>query len=70
MAAKFELVFRGQGTVTAYKIPRHRRFHTTFESAQDAAYKVLAQLEQPGVRGAHSAIIYGPGCPEDGFVIA
>jgi hypothetical protein len=57
---KFELSF--WGGVSA----RYRRWHATYESATEEAYRVLAKI---GNRGAHPAIIDGPGCGKDGRTI-
>jgi hypothetical protein len=64
MTQKFELTFFGDALV---KFPRYRRVHSSFESAQDRALSVLALLEN---RGAHPAIIYGPGCGRDGVTVS
>ena len=62
---EFEIIFVGSRLVRPF--PRHRRFHPTYESAEATAHKILAKLE---CRGAHPAIIYGPGCGADGRTIA
>jgi len=64
MTQKFELTFFGDALV---RFPRYRRIHSSFESAQDRALSVLASLEN---RGAHPAIIYGPGCGRDGVTVS
>jgi hypothetical protein len=64
MTQKFELTFFGDAMV---KFPRYRRIHSSFESAHDRARAVLALLEN---RGAHPAIIYGPGCGRDGVTVS
>lgn len=64
---KFELAFWG-GTKF-----RYRRLHTTYESAEDAAYRVLEAMGASGdpseQRAAHPAIIYGPDCGPHGVTI-
>ena len=64
MAQKFELTFFGDALV---RFPRYRRVHSSFESAHDRARAVLADVEN---RGAHPAIIYGPGCGRDGVTVS
>ena len=64
MTQKFELTFFGSAMV---KFPRYLRVHSSFESAHDRARAVLASLEN---RGAHPAIIYGPGCGWDGVTVS
>ena len=56
----YELTFWG-GTSK-----RYRRFHHTFEAAQETALKMLATFDN---RAAHPAIIYGPDCGRDGVTI-
>lgn len=55
---RFELTFFGAGLVTAYRIPRYRRFHATRESAEAEAGKVRAQMSAKGLpAAAHPAVI-------------
>ena len=62
----FELCFWGGWTDPWEEWPRYRRKNRTYEDAEDEAYRVLALLNN---RGAHPAIIYGPGCGADGITI-
>jgi hypothetical protein len=57
----FELTFWGGTSV------RYRRNHKTYEQARDEAHRVLADMDS---RGAHPAIINGPGLGPDGITIA
>jgi hypothetical protein len=66
--AKFELVFVG-GTRQ-----RYRRWHPSYDAAEQAAQRVLAKMDDGDPAGeqraAHPAIIYGPDCGQDGKTIA
>lgn len=67
---KFELVFVGSASVSAYRIPRHRRYHATLDSALETAHEVRKQMvEQNLPVAAHPAIVYGPGCGKDGLTL-
>ena len=57
---KFELVFVGGVSC------RYRRYHSSYDAAEDVAFAVLAKLDN---RAAHPAIIYGPECGPDGRAI-
>lgn len=61
---KFELTFVGAAMV---RFTRYRRHHPTYDAAVATAHRVLANLE---TRGAHPAIIYGPGCGPSGRTVA
>jgi hypothetical protein len=62
----YELVFAGAATA-AYFPKRYRRYHETFESAQESAGKVREWLEERSLPTAcHQAIVYGPDCGRDG----
>ena len=61
---KFEVAFAGSAMV---RFPRYRRWHPTYEAAEETARCILADLDN---RAAHPAIIYGPGCGKDGRTIA
>jgi hypothetical protein len=68
-AGKFELVFVG-GTIAQY-----RRWHRTFEVAQQTAVDELAKLREAHAHSLHKnyadqrAIIYGPGCGSSGYTV-
>lgn len=63
----FELVFSGAAVVREYKIPRHRRFHRSLESATAAARRVWEEMSRRNLpAAAHTPIVYGPGCGPDG----
>lgn len=69
-AKKFTLVFAGSASVSAYRIPRHRRYHSTLVSAREAARRVREEMaEQQLPIAAHPAIVYGPGCGRDGLPV-
>ncbi len=57
----FELTFWGGSAGEKY-----RRNHKTLDAAKSEAYRVLAEMSN---RGAHPAIIYGPGLGSDGLTI-
>ena len=57
-SGEFELTFWGGSAGEKY-----RRNHKTFDSAKAEAHRVLAEMSN---RGAHPAIIYGPGVGKDG----
>ena len=68
---QFKLVFVGSGTVTAYRIPRYRRMHTTIESARKTARRVWEVMEAHNLPTAcHTPIVYGPGLGESGQCVA
>lgn len=68
---KYELVFVGAASVTLYKLPRYRRMHKTVEAATATAKKVHeAMREKDMPTSCHPAIVYGPGCGEDGTVVS
>lgn len=61
MPKRYELTFYGAATVRAYRIPRHRRYHATLESAQEEAAKVHETMDERQLpTAAHPAVIYGP----------
>jgi len=65
--ATFELVFFGEATVRAYKLPRYKRVHPTLESASNTAREVYEKMEADGIStAAHPGIVLGPGCGKDG----
>jgi hypothetical protein len=65
---KFELTFVGGIR------RRYRRWHPTFEAAQETAQRILFEMSLSGdptgdQRAAHPAVIYGPDCGRDGVTI-
>ena len=65
----FELVFAGAATA-AYFPSRYRRYHRTFESAQETAGQVFQKLRDQDLPVAcHTAIVFGPGCGKDGRIL-
>jgi hypothetical protein len=57
----YELVFWGGSDGL-----RYRRWHKSLEEARATAWRVLAAMSD---RGAHPAIIHGPGLGKDGISI-
>jgi len=56
---RYELVFVGAGSVRAYKIPHHKRFHASHEAAVEEARKVHAKMIALGLPvAAHPSEIY------------
>jgi hypothetical protein len=60
----YELSFWGGAFA---QVPRYKRKHATYDEAADEAVRVLMTLDN---RGAHPAIVYGPGCGRDGRTIS
>jgi hypothetical protein len=61
-SASYKLTFWG---LVSYK---HKQRHTTRKEAEEEAHRVLTLLDEPNLRDAHPAMIYGPTADDDCFI--
>lgn len=62
----YELVVTSGAGWTFTTKPKYRRFHATFEKAEQEAFEVGRRLDEEEGSVGRQYVIFGPGCGPDG----